>query len=145
MFCKNCGKEMQDGSAFCPNCGTKTEGAPQQSNPVSTKNAKSSTGLQTNVAGLLCYLGAWVTGIIFLVIEKEDKTVRFHALQSIVVFGFINILMIIFSWIPYINIVIMPILWIIWVVAWICLMLFTYQGRKVKIPLASNIADTYAK
>ncbi len=47
----------------------------------------STTGLEPNVAGLLCYLGAWITGIIFLVIEQKSKFVRFHALQSIVTFG----------------------------------------------------------
>jgi uncharacterized membrane protein len=37
------------------------------------------TGLQPNIAGLLCYLLGWITGIIFLIIEKEDKFVKFHA------------------------------------------------------------------
>ena len=44
----------------------------------------STTGLEPNVAGLLCYLGGWITGIIFLVIEQKSRFVRFHALQSIV-------------------------------------------------------------
>jgi len=44
------------------------------------------TGLQQNVAGLLCYVLGWITGIIFLVIEKDNKFIRFHAVQSIVVF-----------------------------------------------------------
>jgi uncharacterized membrane protein len=148
MFCKNCGKEMQGGAGFCPNCGAKQDGSTQQSNPVSPNSpnsSKSSTGLQTNVAGLLCYLGAWVTGIIFLIIEKEDKTVRFHAIQSIVVFGFINILMIVFLRIPFVNLFMMPILWIIWVIAWIALMLMTYQGKKTRVPVAANIADSYSK
>jgi uncharacterized membrane protein len=145
MFCKNCGKEMPSGTEFCSNCGAKMDGNTPQSTPASPSSTKSSTGLQTNVAGLLCYLGTWVTGIIFLIIEKEDKTVRFHALQSIVLFGFINVLMIVFSWIPFVNLFMMPILWIIWVVTWICMMIFTYQGRKIRIPVAANIADNYSK
>jgi len=46
---------------------------------------KSSTGMQPNVAGLLCYLAGWITGLIFYLIEKENKFVRFHAMQSIIV------------------------------------------------------------
>ena len=48
---------------------------------------KSSTGLDAKVAGLLCYVVGWVTGLIFFLIEKENKFVRFHAMQSIIVFG----------------------------------------------------------
>ena len=50
------------------------------------------TKLKENVACLICYAGFWVTGIIFLVIEKKNKTVRFHAMQSLVVFGILNII-----------------------------------------------------
>ena len=46
---------------------------------------KTSTGLDENVAGLLCYILGWITGIVFLVIEPDNKFVRFHALQSIIV------------------------------------------------------------
>jgi len=48
---------------------------------------KSSTGLESNVAGLLSYLVGWITGLIFFLIEQEDEFVRFHAMQSIIVFG----------------------------------------------------------
>ena len=47
---------------------------------------KTSVGLQANVAGLLCYLVGWITGLIFFLIEKENKFVRFHALQSLITF-----------------------------------------------------------
>jgi len=50
------------------------------------------TKMKENVAGLICYAGFWVTGIIFLIIEKKNKTVRFHAMQSLVVFGILNII-----------------------------------------------------
>ena len=48
---------------------------------------KTQTGIDPAMSGLLCYLGGFVTGIIFYVVEKENKFVRFHAVQSIVVFG----------------------------------------------------------
>ena len=47
----------------------------------------SSTNLEPNVAGLLCYLGTWITGIIFILIEQKNRFVRFHAIQSIAIFG----------------------------------------------------------
>ncbi len=52
---------------------------------------KTATGLDENLAGLLCYVGWWVSGIVFLIIEPDNKFVRFHAIQSIVTFGFITV------------------------------------------------------
>ena len=105
------------------------------------QSKKTSTGLQENVAGLLCYLGWWVTGIIFLLIEKENKIVRFHAIQSIIVFGVICILQAILFWVPVLN-------WILWaagVILWIVLMYKAYKGEMYKLPIAGNIAEKYAK
>jgi len=56
------------------------------------KEGESSTKLAPNKAGFLCYVGFWVTGIIFLIIERKNKLVRFHAMQSLVVFGILNII-----------------------------------------------------
>ena len=53
---------------------------------------KTSTGIQPNVAGLLSYVLGWLTGLIFFLIEKENKFVRFHALQSMIVFGALFVL-----------------------------------------------------
>ncbi len=39
-------------------------------------NGKTSTGLQQNIAGLLCYVLGWITGIILLPIEKDKQFVR---------------------------------------------------------------------
>ena len=101
---------------------------------------KTSTGLAENVAGLLCYLGWWITGLVFILIEKENKVVRFHAMQSIIVFGAINIAYIILFWIPVIPIL----LWILAVVLWIILMIRTYQGAMLKLPLSGNLAEKWA-
>ena len=55
----------------------------QPSQPVK----KSSAGSDENIASLLCYAGWWVTGVIFLIIEKDSKTVKFNAWQSIMTFA----------------------------------------------------------
>src|SRR4030066_891539 len=97
MFCQKCGTENPDSSIVCQKCGTS----------LVQKEAKStSVGLEPNIAGLLCYVLGWITGIIFFLLEKENKFVRFHAIQSIITFGAFTLLSIIFSifmWIPYIG------------------------------------------
>ncbi len=111
---------------------------------MAKKTAKSGTGLEPNVAGLLCYVLGWVTGLIFLLLEKEDKFVRFHAIQSIVVFGALTVVNFIFMFIPFIGWVIS---WIVGVAAfifWIILMIKAYQGQKIKMPIAGDIAEKNA-
>ena len=58
---------------------------------------KTSTGLDENIAGLLCYVLGWISGIIFFLLESENKFVRFHAVQSIVTFGIITVVLIALS------------------------------------------------
>lgn len=103
--------------------------------------AKTSTGLEENVAGLLCYVLGWVSGLVFILIEKENKFVRFHAMQSIVVFGVLTIASLILNWIPFIGWVLGTIISILAVVLWIVLMIKAYQGTKYKVPWAGNFAE----
>ncbi len=105
--------------------------------------AKTSSGLEENVAGLLCYILGWVTGLVFILIEQENKFVRFHAMQSIVVFGAITVVAFVFGWIPIIGGIISWILWILGLVLWIVLMVKAYQGAKYKVPWAGNLAEKW--
>ena len=66
-------------------------------------SGKTTTGIQQNLEGLLCYLGWWITGIVFLVLEKENRFVRFHAVQSIITFLVITVVEIILQFIPFIG------------------------------------------
>src|SRR6266704_1340006 len=111
-FCKSCGQEIGTAS-FCPKCGA-SQGA--VATPV-TAAASPTEGLQENVAGLLCYSLGWLTGIIFLLIDKRPW-VKFHAAQSIVVFGGL--------------------------VLWIFLMVKAYQHEAFRVPVAAGIADGIA-
>ena len=101
---------------------------------------ESTTGLDSNVAGLLCYLGAWITGIIFLVIEQKNKFVRFHALQSIIVFSMLAIASAFLTWIPYIGGFFGSVIGILAFIVWIVLMVKAYQGDLYKVPVAGDIA-----
>jgi uncharacterized membrane protein len=101
---------------------------------------KTSTGLNQNVAGLLCYLAGWITGLIFFLIEKENRFVRFHAMQSIITFGSLTVLSMIFGFMPLLWIL-MPILGILQVILWVILMVKAYQGELFKLPVIGEIAE----
>ncbi|MCA9407270.1 MAG: DUF4870 domain-containing protein [Candidatus Omnitrophica bacterium] len=105
------------------------------------KLGKTSIGMQPNVAALLSYLLGFITGIIFYVIEKDNKFVRFHAMQSIVVFGFFMALQIILGFIPIIGWTLMAFIPLIVLILWIILMVKAYQGEKFKLPIAGDIAE----
>ena len=109
------------------------------------------TNLEPNVAGLLCYLVGWISGLVFFLIEKDDDFVRFHAMQSIIVFGAItvvNILLYILWVIPGIGWIfgalLATILWVLAIVLWIILMVKAYQGERFKLPIAGDLAEKYS-
>ena len=108
---------------------------------------KTSTGLAENVAGLLCYVLGWISGIVFLIIEPENRFVRFHAMQSIVTFGGITVISIalsILGLIPFIGVLFDILGYIVGLIAfvlWIVLMVKAYQGMKYKLPWAGDFAE----
>jgi uncharacterized membrane protein len=124
---------------------------------------KTSTGLEENLASALCYVLVWLTGLIFYFIEKDNKTIRFHALQSILVFIPLNIIGSVLGWIgapsaswgyggygyTY-NPGIPALIWISWIVyllmfvLWLVLMFKAYKGEKFKIPVVGDIAEKHA-
>ncbi len=108
-------------------------------------SGNTSTGLQQNVAGLLCYVLGWITGIIFLLLEKDNQFVRFHAIQSIVVFGAFTVAEFILGFIPFIGWVLTWILGLLALILWIILMVRAYQGKMYKVPVAGNIAEQQTK
>jgi len=92
------------------------------------------TGLPKNTAAALSYVLGWLTGIVFLLIEK-DPFVRFHAMQSIITFGALTILM----FIPVIGWMLSPLLWIVGFILWLVL-IFNYQGEEFKLPFVGDFA-----
>lgn len=114
--------------------------------------ANPTEGLQENVAGLLCYLVGWVTGIIFLLIDKRPW-VRFQAAQSIVVFGGLSLIrialgvlhlgggLVAFGFFG----LIFTLLWLAGIVLWIVLMIKAFQHQTWRVPIAADIADSLAK
>ena len=104
---------------------------------------KTSVGMQANIAGVLCYAAGWITGIIFFLIEKENKFVRFHAFQSMVVFGATMILSVVLA-VTVVGLILVPFVNIAALIIWIVLMVKAYQGEKFKLPVAGDMAEKNA-
>ena len=113
--------------------------------------ADTNSGLAPNVAGALCYLLGIITGVLFLLLEKENRFVRFHAAQSITVSIVLIAVSIVFSILSGILAFIPVLGWLIALVLslvigfgslflWLFLMYAAYQGREFETPIAGPLA-----
>jgi uncharacterized membrane protein len=149
-YCNQCGAAMADGAAFCPKCG--------KGQSVSGGTATSS-GLSENAAATLSYVLGWITGLIFFLIDRRPY-VRFHAAQSMVVFGALHILRIIlaevfgFGWLMggmggwtgfSLGWGLFSLIGLLSFVLWIVCMIKAHQGERFKVPIAGDIAEGFAK
>jgi len=154
MFCSKCGAENPEGAKFCSKCGAGLGVAATPTEGTATPEAESSTGMLANVAGLLCYVAGWITGIIFVVLEKKSIFVKFHAWQSIMTFGVLTAAHLILSTIlraiavatfsPGLAIfagVLGTIIWILMVILWIILVIQAGTGKMWKVPWAGDWAE----
>jgi len=114
---------------------------------------KTSLGLEENIEAVLCYLFIWISGLFFFFIEDKNKFIRFHALQSILVFLPLTILAWIFggffgvfsygpgwyffAWISWFF-------WVLVIIMWLVLMVKAYQMIKFKLPIVGDIAEKNA-
>lgn len=99
---------------------------------------KTALGINENIAGLLCYVLGWITGLVFLLLEKENQFVRFHALQSTVTFLGLFIISLVLGLIPILGLLAAVLIPFISIVVWILLMVKAYQGEKYKLPLVGD-------
>ena len=125
--------------------------------------AKSSTGLDENLAALLSYVFGWISGLIFFLMEKDSRLVRFHAMQSILL-GAAAIVIFVVFWIVavvsslvvgYISGILGGIVWIVMMlvggvlglgifVAAIISLIKAYQGQYFKLPVIGNYAEKFS-
>ena len=103
---------------------------------------QTSNGLDENLAGALAYGLGWVTGVVFLLIEPSNAFVRFHAWQSVIVFGTLSVIWFIAVSIPLLGwafafIVLPPVS----AALWLWLMFKAYQGERYKLPYAGDMAE----
>jgi uncharacterized membrane protein len=102
---------------------------------------KTSTGLDANMAAALAYLVGFVTGIIFLLVEKENRFVRFHAMQSTLVFIGIVAVDILLQLVPILGaLVVIFVVIPVSAILWLLLMFKAYQGEDFKLPLVGQMA-----
>ncbi len=101
---------------------------------------KSSTGIQPNVAALLSYVLGVITGIIFFVIEKENKFVKFHAMQSICFAAGLFVVSFVLAFIPVLGWIVALLLQLAALAFWVIVMIKAYQGQWYKLPVVGDIA-----
>jgi len=157
-FCPNCGAQAT--GSFCPNCGTAIAGAsasgPSAAGYTTTPppSTISAGGLTENLAGALCYLFGLITGILFLVIApyNQNKTVRFHAFQSIffnvavivfyIVWGMVSLMLAFLT--HGLGFLLYPLFGLLIFVLWLYLMFSAYSNKKVKLPVIGDLAEKQA-
>jgi uncharacterized membrane protein len=101
------------------------------------EKGRSSTGLDENVAGFFCYLLGFITGIVFLVVEKESRFVKFHAKQSTITFLALFVVMMIIGWIPVLGVLV----FVLSLVLWLVLMVKALRGEKYMLPIVGRLAE----
>ena len=105
----------------------------------------SSLNMPENIEAMLCYVLGWLTGIIFLILERKNRNVKFHAWQSIVTFGAFSILSIILGLLPIIGWALNVLLSVLLLVLWIVLMVKAYNGEKWLVPVVGEIVEKNIK
>jgi uncharacterized membrane protein len=163
-FCPNCGTQV-DGK-FCPKCGTPIAaggtppppGATPQGTYTPPPDASvQSAGMTENMAAALCYLVGLITGVLFLVLEpyNKNKTIRFHAFQSI----FLNVAWVA-AWIVVsilsvgllvmgsMGLMLISLLHLVlglgFLVLWVFLMYKAYNNEKFVLPIIGPLAEKQA-
>jgi uncharacterized membrane protein len=132
-------------------------------NPPPVQTGKSSTGLDENIAALLAYVFGWLSGLIFFLIEKDSKLVRFHAMQSILlnvslaILAFVIWIVVFIFWIIAAQLsdvlgmligLVATLLWIAFsvciLIAWVMCLIRAYQGQYFKLPVIGNFAEKFS-
>ena len=151
-FCSGCGTEVGADVAFCPKCGKGVSAAAATTAPPTQSPAEAVSGIQENLAGLLCYALGWVSGLIFFLIDKRPF-VRFHAMQSMMIFGAIFICQWIFLWSGFFGGILGyafvgllgTLLGLAALVCWILCMVKAFQNQRFKLPVIGDLAEQYSK
>jgi len=97
---------------------------------------KTTSNLPKNTAAALCYIAGWVSGLIFILIEKKDEFVRFHAMQSIITFGGLTIL----AMVPVVGWILSPFVMILGFILWLVCIIKAYHGEKFALPVVGELA-----
>lgn len=110
---------------------------------MTSDSGPTASGLDPNVAGALAYALGWITGIVFLMTEPANKFVRFHAMQSTIVFAALSVVSILLpAIVPILGMLVVVFLVVpASAVLWLILMFKAYQGERFKLPFAGDMAE----
>lgn len=189
--CTRCGAQVDAGAAYCQVCGerqpiagahgaasatshgsTPSSATPGTTPPAATPSRSAAapgaqSGLSENVAATLSYALGWVTGIIFLLIDKRPF-VQFHAAQSLVLFVGLALLRGVIGMVGGLGFalntwtdwgdwddwrfygwssatgVMLGLIRLLGFILWLVLMIKAYQGERFRVPVASDLAESIA-
>ena len=152
-FCKACGQDAGE-ATFCPKCGAPQGAAP--GGAVAAPAAASGTaGIEENVAGVLCYIFWWISGLIFLLMDKRPF-VKFHAAQDIafniamaavgIVFWIVVLFLgfvtaILHFPIGFLTALLWPVIGLVFFGTWIFLMYKAYNHEMFKLPIIGDMVE----
>ncbi len=117
---------------------------PPPSQPAPTGGTPSAAGSNKKTYSILAYLVGWITGLIFLFVGKDDPDVKWNAANSIVVFGGLQIIIIVLGFIPVVNLLTV-ILGIVAFIYWVVFLVQGLQGtgQRIQAPLIGSFINPY--
>jgi uncharacterized membrane protein len=115
-----------------------------------------STGVDPRLSALLCYTAWWLSALVFIVIEQQNRVVRFHAAQSLVLFGGLSVLIGLLTALSVAMLVVSSgafqavrlVVYLVWIGSvgvWLLLMLRTFQGQTWRVPFVAELADRISR
>ena len=135
-------QQQQSGTYQPPGSATRGTGA----------HDPTSTGLNGRTEALLSYVLGWFSGLIFFVIERKNRFVRFHAAQSFIFFGIVSVVYIVIrllSIIPLLGFLLSPVLGCATLILlipaaliWVLLMIQAYRGVTIRLPIVGGYAES---
>ena len=147
MFQSNCCQRINPGERLCNSCGTVIK------QPLKLKKVFLQFRLDAKIANLLAYLFSWIGGLIIWLLEKENKFVKWNALQALIL-GIIQVvgvvvISVILGLIPYIGWFFFS--WLGYVIAGVAgilgivAIIMGFNGKTFRIPFISKLTDRYFK
>jgi uncharacterized membrane protein len=109
--------------------------------PLNSNGNKTVLGIPENIEAVLAYALGWLSGLFFLLVEKENRFVRFHAFQSLATFIVLSLAGAMATVIPLLGILLSILLWLLGVFLWIFMMVKAYQGERFKVPAVGDFVE----
>lgn len=109
--------------------------------PLKPGTGRSTTGLDEHLAGALTYVLGFITGVLFLLIEKDSAYVRFHARQSTITFAAVLVFDLMLWALPLVGWILIPVFTVGVVALWALLMFKAVTGQRYKLPYIGEMAE----